>query len=155
MKTDRRKFLALLGIGAASAPLAAKTALDEEVVKQVGLNTTSFVGGAPSMSGLGNSAPMSAPTSSTSYQQALNKSSAYVKLMGLPKGLEKEFRQRAQYIHALDPDIAVKRSWSMSVKLMTQRERNYQRQIEALHSTADYYNLRDKLAQMLGFQWPH
>lgn len=153
MKTNRRKFLSLLGVGVAGAPIAAKAALDESILKQVGVTTQSFTGGASSMNG-----PMSAsiggPTSGLTYAQTVSRASTWIKMMGMPKDLEKEFRERARYVHALDPDIAAKRSWSMSVKLMSQRERNYERQVEALHATASYYGVREKMEKLLGFQWP-
>lgn len=154
MKANRRKFLSLLGVGVAGAPIAAKAALDESILKQVGVTTQSFTGGAPSMSGSVSPSIGGGPATGLTYSQTVSRASTWIKMMGMPKDLEKEFRERARYVHALDPDIAAKRSWSMSVKLMAQRERNYERQVEALHATASYYGVREKMEKLLGFQWP-
>ena len=45
----------------------------------------------------------------------------------LPDWLDDELRERNRYVGYLDPDIAAKRSWSMAVKIATQRERNIAR----------------------------
>ena len=88
------------------------------------------------------------------YEQRLIRAADYVKAFGVPEALEFEMRDRARQVGALDPDIACKASWSMSVKLMTQRERNYQREVERIHRSGWSHRKRSALTKLVGFEWP-
>lgn len=155
MQTNRRKFLSLLGVGAASAPLAAKAVSDAEVFKLSGMSQQALASTGLGM--YGSSPPASSQTSSGPYvphEQRLIQASDYIKMFGLPEVVEFELRDRAKWISSLDPDIACKKSWSMSVKLLEQRERNYQRLVERMKKQGWQQKKRSAIKTILGFEWP-
>lgn len=151
MKPNRRSFLTLMGI----APMAAKSAADAEIAKHAGIGINGL-GDRSIMSnelvnlgGKGQSASNFVP-----WEQRPTLALKFLKQNGLPDVIESRYRQRAKSVPQLDPDIACKTTWSMSVKIMTQRERNYQAlvdEIEAGTQRAVKYGLLEKL---LGFEWP-
>lgn len=115
--TNRRKFLQILGVGTASAPLAAKEALDKGIADLTLRDD--------------NASPLAPSTAKIDYYKAANeerrgnlaKVADMLRSGGrLPEYAEKCARETASYVHALDPDIASKRSWSMNVKIAAQRE---------------------------------
>lgn len=154
MKTNRRRFLSLLGVGTAAGPLAAKAALDEGIAKQAGLNLHQVAGLSGGLPPPSQSADLLPNGSYISYQDKYIKTAEYVKMFGLPQVIDDSYRSNSKYVHALDPDIACKRSWSMSVKFMTQRERNYQRMVEGINYTASHYRRKALIENILGFEWP-
>lgn len=106
----RRRFLKLMGVTTASAPLA-------------------------------------------DSQEGLIQVADYIRVFGLPKHVEPAVRERARYIHCLDPDIACKRSWSLNVKIQEQRQRNYQRMIEGYKASGAYERAQRKFFELAGFKW--
>lgn len=88
------------------------------------------------------------------YEDRVTKTADWIKLFGVPDVIKEEFRQNSKWVEALDPDIAAKRSWSMSVKVQEQRQRNYQRQIESIQMRGWQEKKRGVLKDLLGFQWP-
>lgn len=50
----------------------------------------------------------------------------------LPEWYEESIRREYQWVSSLEPDIACKKSWSMAVKIITQRERNVQRALKRM-----------------------
>jgi hypothetical protein len=151
----RRRFLALLGVGSVSAPLAAKAALDTSIATEMGLGLNYGFGGNAAVLafGQGGVAPNEA-TPSIPYQERLIRSSDFVRLAGLPEVTRRQLRDGAKNVFSLDPDISCKRSWSMSVKVMTQRQRNYERSIQRIHDSAWNQRKLDVLKSALGFEWP-
>ena len=71
----------------------------------------------------------------------------------IPQYVHDELRRKAGVIHALDPDIASKRSWSFSVKMVTQRERNYTRLLAALHDDILGFEQRVSFWKRYGFNF--
>jgi hypothetical protein len=152
MKASRRSFFAFMG----TAPLAAKVAADEAIAKaagsftSIGLGNSSLglsYGGLPQASG--ESFGVHVP-----YEKRLIGAADYVKMFGLPEVMEFELRDRSRSVNSLDPDIACKASWSMSVKLMTQRQRNYEREIQRIEKSGWQQRGRSTLKNFLGFDWP-
>jgi hypothetical protein len=138
----RRKFFSFVG----ATPLAAKSALDKNIGQAIGL---------PAIPGLGTTAGApSAQGYSDDWTARAIGASNYVKIAGLPAVIEAEIRENARSVYYLDPDIACKRSWSMSVKIMTQRQRNYDRTVERIHRNGWMIPARTALQKMLGFEWP-
>jgi hypothetical protein len=153
MTPNRRKFLQLLGISTAAAPLAAKAAAEGEIAKQVGLaNISGMQAGTYMLNAGAQGAP--AQLGSNHYTKALVGAADYIKVFGLPEIISEELRDRANYIHALDPDIACKKSWSMNVKIMTQRQRNYDRSVQHIQLRSWQHKKREALRALLGFEWP-
>lgn len=68
----------------------------------------------------------------------------------VPPWWEDSIRHRCQYVHSLDVDIANKKSWSMAVKVVTQRERNVQRELKALERNMWLDDQRDEFYQKWG-----
>lgn len=92
--------------------------------------------------------------STEDYSKRLLGASEYVRTFGFPEVLEFEMRDQARYVSTLDPDIACKTSWSMSVKIMTQRQRNYERNVERVMRSAWQQRGRSVVRKILGFEWP-
>ena len=148
VKSTRRRFFGLMG----ATPLAAKAAADAEVKQLMGLNYADGLGQA----GLNLTYGLSAPSNvkELPWAEKTIRLAKHISLFGIPKFVEKRFREESKNIHSLDPDIANKRSWSMAVKVMTQRERNYQRKVEQLLAESDAAKGRQVLGKLLGFEWP-
>lgn len=151
MRATRRIFFGFMG----TAPLAAKAAAEAEIAKGIGMMN---------LNGLGN-AGMGLPSGSAGipqadigpyvpYEKRLIGAADYINTFGLPKSVEERFRDDARHVHSLDPDIACKQSWSMSVKIITQRERNFQRAVERVHAAGWQERGRQGLKTLLGFDWP-
>jgi hypothetical protein len=121
---NRRKILGMLGVGVAAGPAAAKYAAN--AIGQQGAiapTTSPFTG-----YGTEGQSPVN---TTLQWVDPRPKAQAWWKKAILPEWYEREIRAQTSTIYALDPDIAAKKSWSDSVKIQTQRERNYQRYIEA------------------------
>lgn len=156
MKSNRRRFLGLLGVGVAAGPLAAKQALDASIADQAGLNLLGAAGGGFTSGGLPASQGMQArslPNQYIPHDQKVSKAIGYLKTFGVPEFFEKELRSRAMWVEKLDPDIASKKSWSMSVKIMTQRERSYQRYLRAYYDSSSMFKSKGIIEKLLGFEW--
>lgn len=151
MKTNRRRFLSLLGVGTAAGPLAAKAALDESIARQVGISTISVSGGGwvagsgPTADSVGQIVP---------YEERVAKSMQWIRLFGFPDFFEKEMRESSKYVHTLDADIACKRSWSMAARIQEQRARNFERQKQSYENQANKLTKKSLLEKALGFEWP-
>lgn len=139
----RRKFLQLLGLGVASAPTAAK-AYGEEL--------SSLRHPAP----LSNSMSLDGgiPACHDDYNPILSMNN-YLNLVGkIPAFQLERLRERAKVVNYLDPDLAVKRSWSLSVKIQEQQERNYKREIERYYKMGKLEKADIMFSKATGFRWP-
>ena len=131
------------------APVAGKTAIDAETAKIANV----------AANGLGDASSrlitgVTGFSSPESWSKSVLGAAEHVRLFGVPDSVDFRIRDDARNVHALDPDIACKRSWSMSVKIMTQRQRNYDRAIERLKSSGAIERKRQALTALLGFEWP-
>lgn len=156
----RRGFLGFLGIGAAAGPLAAKAAADAAIGEVAGL---AKLGGLPTSATLGQGAAMLGDRCSPSvakmdqyipYEDRWRIVAGVLKTTGVPDFVDREWRDRARHVACLDPDIACKRSWSMAVKIQTQRERNYQRLREVAESMPFFIDKKSAFEKLFGFAWP-
>lgn len=145
----RRSFLALIG----AAPVAGKAAIDAEIAKGVGMDLSGLGNAAMGLPG-GSYGVLAGSLDDVPYEKRLIGAADYIKLFGLPQSVEANFRDQAKYVTCLDPDIASKRSWSMAVKIMTQRERNYHRAVERVKVAGWQERGRQNLKKLLGFDWP-
>lgn len=145
----RRSFLKLIG----AAPIAAKATADAELAKASGINVSGVGNASLGLAGGGGAMP-SALADGVTYEQRLIGATDYIKMFGVPDVINFELRDRAKYVSALDPDIACKASWSMSVKIMTQRQRNYDRELERLMTSGWQQRGRIALKKLTGFDWP-
>ncbi len=147
----RRSFLALMG----AAPIAGKAAADAEIAKSIGLTMNGL--GSASL-GLPGCAPGSLGLEQSGqyipYEKRLVGAADYIKMFGIPETMEVQMRSDARSVFNLDPDIACKTSWSMSVKIMTQRQRNYSRAVERIKVAGWQERGRQTLTKLLGFDWP-
>lgn len=145
----RRSFLALLG----ASPVAAKAAVDAEVAKGMGLNVSGLATGGSGQPPQGRG--YAGETERVPWETKLLNTSDHVKMFGLPQFADDEMRESARDLYGgLDIDIANKRSWSMAVKVMTQRQRNYDRALARIHDAAWHQRGRTALKTLLGFSWP-
>lgn len=149
---NRRRFLSLLGVSTVAGPLAVKAAAEAESASLMNMVTTGL--------GAGYSAfgpPVESATQGgdyVSYEDRVIGVSDYIKMFGVPKSIEETYRLNSQYVGALDPDLACKRSWSMCVKIQEQRQRNYQRQMEQLTQRGIQQRAFKTIKTVLGFDWP-
>jgi hypothetical protein len=150
-QATRRRFFGVIG----ATPLAAKAAIDAEVGQTIGMAGAPGLGNASI--GLSYGAPYGAPAAVNElpYENRIIGATEYIKLFGLPEVVDFELRDRARIVCHLDPDIANKRSWSMSVKIMTQRQRNYDREVARLHLSGWRQSGFQKIRTLLGFNWPY
>lgn len=151
---NRRRFLSLLGAGAASAPLAAKAVADGALAKSIGMNAVNGLGSAGFGLPSGNGPAEISQGPYIPYEKRLIGAADHIKLFGLPKTVEFNLRDQAKYVSSLDPDIACKTTWSMSIKIMTQRQRNYDRSVERIKIAGWQERGRQTLTKLLGFEWP-
>lgn len=132
-----------------ATPIAAKAAIDAEIAKNAGMSSINGLG--CTALDLGGAMPSDG---SVPYEKRLIGAAEYVRMFGIPEVTEFELRDQARYTSTLDPDIACKMSWSMSIKLMTQRQRNYQRALERIERSGWHQQKRSALKKFLGFEWP-
>jgi len=151
MKSTRRTFFGFMG----AAPIAAKAAADAEIAKGIGMININGLGDASlRLPGGGPIADEPAKEAYIPYEKRIMGAADYIKTFGIPASIDARMRDEARYVHCLDPDIACKASWSMSVKIMTQRQRNYERAIERIKSAGWQERGRQSLKKFLGFDWP-
>lgn len=114
----RRKFLALMGMAPAAAPLVAKAALEKEAATYAGIK------------GLND---LAAPMPESPVSGAPEKASRVLRTILSDKKMRDEFEsltyESYRHISALDPDIACLRSYSLAAKIAFQRQRNVARSI--------------------------
>lgn len=153
----RRSFLRILGLAAPGAPLAAKAAVDAEIAKlAIPGNYPSALAGVAKY-GLGDLGPAAqGQIAPKDWVHPHIQMGDYIKLFGrLPQHVEQNVRNRSQYVTHLDPDIANKRSWSMSVKIATQRQRNYEREVERYQNMSYYERAQQGFFKLAGFRWDY
>ena len=146
--TNRRSFLKLIRF-APTAPLAAKAAADAHIAKMAGVALDVAPAHAYGASGV---APQ--PMGSAEWERTQIAAADYVKLFGLPEFVRENMWRNSQYVGALDPDLAAKRSWSMSVKIAEQRQRNFKRNMEQLQYNAWHSKGKSAFKAISGFDWP-
>lgn len=137
--TTRRRFFGLLG----ATPLAAKTALDEAIAKQTGI----------AISGARSNYPGEISPAIGDPGDDAEKAIAYMKAIGVPDFVEQSLRENTR-VTALDPDIANKRSFSMSYKVLLQKQRNYDEKIYRIKTRATQEIGRKFFKQAVGWSWP-
>lgn len=148
--TNRRRFLKLLGVGTASAPLAAHALTQDQMAGQAGIK---------------NFAPFSSDTGiaeaaedAASYPKPISNpmdaGAKYLQKYGkLPDHVERKLRDDARNITYLDYDIANK-CWSLSVKVQEQRQRNYERNVLRYREGDSYEQAQKAFEAVTGFKWP-
>ena len=124
----RRNVLRLFG----AAPLAVKAASDKAIAELSGIEAN----------GLGDT---NAPALTS---QDPTKLSDHIKLFGIPEIFIEEARKLSETVYALDPDIACKKTWSMNVKIITQKQRNYEKLLKD-YSTRGEFARKMKLWEKL------
>lgn len=126
MGISRRWFLKAVP----AAPMAAKAAAAKLVAEP---GVLGFPGLTPSTGGY------AMPTGS-SAQQTDNRPAARLSRWrdmlrhfgGLPQWKLEEIRENCKYVAVLDPDIAARHSWSVSVKMQEQRRRNFEARVRQI-----------------------
>lgn len=139
MTVGRRNFLRLF----AASPLMAKAAADKAIAEVTNIGGAGLVG-----LGSGGS-PMAAPSQSGS--ERASKVASFLRRFGLPDWEVERIKVDNHHVYQLDPDIAALKSFSMNVKIATQRERNVARQVERLQGQSAYEELRDDFRKKHGF----
>lgn len=144
MKATRRKFMAMLGLGAAGSPVAASAAIQKEMFAL----TNVAVGSA------GSSISGGVPMDVNSYDKAIISASDYVRIFGIPEHVAANMWASANWIERIDPDIASKRSWSLSFKFLEQKRRNFERSVERMKISGPYVRGRAAFKATTGWDWP-
>lgn len=112
---NRRSMLQLLGLSPAAPALAKKVLADAGIAELAGVNAA-MLETIPSAGFSGGSGSARHVVAALLANRAL-----------VPSWFDDVVRERRGVVFALDPDIANKRSWSMAVKIATQRQRNIER----------------------------
>jgi hypothetical protein len=123
--TNRRAFLRMAG----AAPLAAKAVAEQAAASMSGMEISGLASNALRSGGIG--VPPAA-----SEEDWAKKALDFLTQHGIPEWKEREIRRRHAHVYTLDPDIAAKKSWSMAVKIATQRSRNIEREMNGLFDRA-------------------
>lgn len=155
----RRGFLKLLP----AAPLAAKVAADEATQKLMGGQANGFGAtvpytlgsrSVPSLTESGGLGELTGPNRLYVPGSDAIKASKYISAFGVPEWLEDELRSSLNHVYVFDVDIASKRSWSLAVKVATQRERNYQKAVRQMQSIGWKQQKLNALSKILGITFP-
>lgn len=146
----RRNVLKMLGLGTAAAPLAAKEALEGDALKltRIGMGYD-----APPIAGAGPAGTLSGGPQEVS--QTYSKMASWLSKTGyVPPHVEAYVRDASKAVHRLDPDIAIKRSWSLAAKIHEQRKRNYATQIEGVKNPRGTFEAgQEAFEKLVGFRW--
>lgn len=141
----RRGFLRTM----LAAPAAAKAVSDRAIAEAVGLNPIGLGGYGPSPPG---GAPLAANAGALSTSGRVSRLFKFLKKSGgLPRFELEKIRRECRYVHTLDPDLAALRSFSMSVKIQMQRERNIERTIEQTLAYQTYAAAMESFRERHGF----
>lgn len=144
---NRRRFLALVGISAASAPLAVKAAEDALAADMTTLGTDkTLASGTPAVNEMWGGENSKERLRAKSWLHAGGK---------MPDHVAENMRKQANYVDHLDPDIACKKSWSLVAKVNEQRQRNYTRLIEKESKVGWFEEAQKAFEQATGFKWPY
>lgn len=149
--------MALIGMGAASAPLAAKIAQDAAFGSDLMPTSVGRVSGGDRRSFADNTQYGDAPAPLGQGPVGIDPfvaAETYVKTFGIPAHIEAQIREGEAAVYNLDPDIAAKRSWSMCVKIVTQRQRNIQRALDKQLTISRVKVAADAFQKLVGFRWP-
>lgn len=152
ISATRRRFFAFAG----ATPLAAKAAADRAIAEASGVFHLNGLGDA-SVGIAGGGPPATGDAMGGAfvpYEKRVTGAGEYLKVFGMPDWVEYQLRDNARYVNSLDHDLACKRSWSMSVKIAEQRQRNYRKAVERMHKSAWTYRGRTAIQKLLGFEWP-
>lgn len=137
----RRKFMQAL----AAAPLAAKGAADQAIAKAAGI-------GASGLGAAGHFGGVPAGSASSGEPSAV-KVLSWLKTFGLPEHVRERMKVETRYVAFLDPDLAAKRSWSMSVKIAAQRQRNFAHKMASAERRLVTQIKQEELAKLIGWKW--
>jgi len=120
MEASRRSLLKFLGMAPVAAPMMAKEVAESAASDLIGLSASHYSG---------TMGPQLSPTSGDTPWK--NKVLRFLSSGRIPEWYEEILADRHRQVQALDPDIASKRSWSLNVKISTQRLRNIDRARQA------------------------
>lgn len=110
--------------------------------------------GAPPL-GPGGASPWGPPSSDEDGVSPQLRMANYLELWGkLPRHVERQAWENTRYVNCLDPDLAAKRSWSISVKIAEQRRRNYVKHLGSYKRNGDYERAQVAFKKLVGFRWP-
>lgn len=135
----RRGFLRALGL----SPIAVRQVADKALADAAKID----VSGLSSGGGARPSNSVGAPISHAHRHSLMTK---FLKQFGLPDWEVDRMRRDTRNVWALDHDIANK-CWSMSVKIATQRERNFARAMDSVKEAGAYDAARDAFRERHGF----
>lgn len=150
IEATRRRFLAFVGVAAPAAPLVAKAAVEKEMAALSGVKLGANVGVGIPYSGIMDAA---APGSSGGID-VWDAADKFFSVFGMPEHIKENFVRRSREINAIDPDIAVKRSWSFAVKVQAQRERNLEKMQQGMVESIAQTRREKAFRKLTGFSWP-
>lgn len=143
----RRKFLKIMGVSTAAAPLAAKQAAENEIsqLTQMAARSSSQV--------LAGQAGIGGPCSDSHTDYLKQKAWSMMRGGQLPEHIEEMVRSDSKNVSFLDHDIAAKRSWSLAAKIHEQRQRNYANKVEHMREPNKFEFAQAAFEKITGFRW--
>jgi len=146
----RRGFLRVLGL----APIAGKAAVDQIVADQAGLAHGALNGLGAQNGSISAGPPLPRVDDDPLPLSAGDKASrifGLLKKAGLPSWERERIARENKHVYSLDPDLAALRSFSMNVKIATQRQRNIERELDRLRYQSTYQAHVEKFRRRHGF----
>lgn len=149
IEATRRKFLAFLGAAVPAAPLAAKAAVEKEIANLSGVNLGANIGiGVPYLGSISADVPGGGGI------DVADAAEKFVSVFGIPEHIRDNLHRHSREVRAIDPDIAVKRSWSFAVKVQAQRERNLAKMQKGMLDGLAQARREKAFRTLTGFNWP-
>jgi hypothetical protein len=150
--STRRKFLKILGF----APAAAATT-SADILSAVGLQSP--LGALRDSSGCSMqlvTSEMAVPPANPAENSASLAYDAYhawklINGKSVPDHILEDIIRNSKDIYALDSDLAVNRSYSLSFKMYLQRQRNIERRVKMVLYDIEHRNKRNLFAKLFGF----
>jgi hypothetical protein len=134
----------------AATPLAAKASADRAVASMMKMDIDGGAFGATN----GGEFGVPSQENAVPWKDQLKRCVNYVNVFGLPPEIDEIYRDQSKVVYRLDADIANKRSWSMSFKVLQQQQRNYENKKALLSKQCGRAWVSDKIRKVIGVEFP-
>lgn len=140
---NRRRALALFARAPIVGAIAGKQIADEAVGKLISGGHSGLLSGLGASGVTQPAGTSKIALSHTHYQAAL-------RLPAVRSVIEAMLYEESRTVHAIDPDIAVMRSFSLAAKVAYQRQRNVARRLQDMQNPYPWQRITAIVARALG-----